>query len=480
MASDTTLIGPVKPDPAQRASGESWVVQFDAAKLGLGSIPLDRQDEALDAKLARLWGKRNTGVDFTDSLGDGYFEVAAPGLDQAGLLKRVRQLKGFRHAEANATILPQAVPNDTSFGQLWALNNTGQSGGRSDADIDAPEAWDLSSGAGQVVGVIDSGIDLTHPDLSANVWTNPFEVAGNKKDDDGNGYVDDVRGWDFVNNDNNPMDDNGHGTHVAGTIAAVRNNGRGITGVAPGAKVMALKFLNRNGSGSTSNAIKAINYAIGMKQRGVAVNVLNNSWGGGGYSQSLYNAIKAAGDAGILFVAAAGNEGRNNDSRPSYPASYNLGNIVSVASTTRTDGRSSFSNYGAASVDLGAPGSGIYSTLPNNRYGSFSGTSMATPHVAGAAALAFAHEPGATVAQVKAAILDGVDRVSSMQGRTVTGGRLNARGMLDALDNPSGSQPAAEEEPSPPARYILIYVGGGRYILVPVARGVLFSETPLV
>ncbi|MFN6364317.1 MAG: S8 family serine peptidase, partial [Aphanizomenon sp.] len=340
----------------------------------------------------------------------------------------------FKYIEPDYTITTAAtIPNDPSFGQLWGLNNTGQSGGTPDADIDAPEAWDIQKGnPNLVIGVIDTGVDYNHTDLVGNIWTNAGEIAGDGIDNDNNGYIDDIRGWDFAYNDNNPMDVQGHGTHVSGTIAGKGNNGVGVTGVAWNAKIMPLKFLNDSGSGSTSNAILAINYATAK-----GVKLTNNSWGGGGYSQALYDAINAAGQQGALFIAAAGNSSQNTDINPAYPASYNLANIISVASTTNTDGLSSFSNYGLTSVDLGAPGSGIYSTLPNNSYGTYSGTSMASPHVAGAAALVWSQNPTWTAQQVKNTLMNTGDSIAALAGKTVSGKRLNVFNALAAANLPS-------------------------------------------
>ncbi|MCA2799589.1 S8 family serine peptidase, partial [Microcystis sp. M113S2] len=329
---------------------------------------------------------------------------------------------------------PQATfPNDPSFNQLWGLHNTGQSGGTPDADIDAPEAWDIQTGnPNLVIGVLDTGVDYNHPDLAGNIWTNPGEIAGDGIDNDGNGYIDDIRGWDFAYNDNNPSDVQGHGTHVSGTIAGKGNNGVGVTGVAWNAKIMPLKFLDDTGSGTLSNAILAINYATAK-----GVKLTNNSWGGGPYTQALYDAINAAGQAGALFIAAAGNNSANADINPMYPAAYNLANIVSVASTTRTDALSSFSNYGLTSVDLGAPGSDIYSTLPNNSYGTLSGTSMASPHVAGAAALLWSQNPTWTAQQVKNTLMNTGDSIAALAGKTVSGKRLNVFNALAAANLPS-------------------------------------------
>ena len=253
----------------------------------------------------------------------------------------------------------------------------------------------------------------------------------NSVDDDGNGYVDDYRGWDFVNDDNNPFDDNSHGTHVSGTIGAVGNNGVGVVGVNWNVKIMALKFLNASGYGSTADAVSATIYAANM-----GASVSNNSWGGGGFDQSLLDAIEYGASHGLLFVAAAGNNASNNDSVPFYPASYNSDVIASIAATDHNDARSSFSNFGATTVDLGAPGTSILSTIPDNGYALFTGTSMATPHVSGAAALLKAHFPSATAYGLKALLMRSVDPKPSMQGITVTGGRLNVFNAVSCSNAP--------------------------------------------
>ena len=240
-----------------------------------------------------------------------------------------------------------------------------------------------------MVAIIDTGIDYTHPDLAANIWTNPGEIAGDGIDNDGNGYVDDVHGYDFVNNDGDPMDDHFHGTHTAGTVGAVGNNGVGVTGVNWQVKLMALKFLGASGSGSVSGAVSALEYAVTM-----GVRLSNNSWGGGGYSQALYDAIKNSQVIGHVFVAAAGNSGVNSDLQPAYPASYDLDNIISVAAIDSSDNLASFSNRGVVTVDLAAPGVAVLSTVLGGGYASYSGTSMATPHVTGAAALALGLSSG--------------------------------------------------------------------------------------
>ncbi len=336
------------------------------------------------------------------------------------------------YAEPNYELSVDATtPNDFSFSSLWGLHNVGQNGGIADADIDALEAWDIQTGSSDiVVAVIDTGVDYNHVDLAANMWVNEAELNGvNNFDDDNNGYVDDIRGWDFCTygqlRDSDPMDDYGHGTHCSGTIAAVGNNSIGITGVSWNAKIMPLRFLGSSGSGYTSDAIPAIQYAIDN-----GAHIMSNSWGGGS-SLALKDAISAADSAGILFIAAAGNDGQNNDQYPHYPSSYDVPNIIAVAATDKYDNMAYFSCYGLESVDLGAPGRDIFSTTPGNNYASYDGTSMATPHVAGAAALIMAQYPGITHTELKAKILDSVDSISALDGKSVTGGRLNVYNCFD-------------------------------------------------
>ncbi|MDD1724516.1 MAG: S8 family serine peptidase, partial [Methanospirillum sp.] len=314
-----------------------------------------------------------------------------------------------------------ATPNDPYYSLEWGLHNTGQSPyfGTADADIDAPGAWDTTTGASSVVvAVVDTGVDYTHPDLSSNIWANPGEIAGNGKDDDGNGYIDDVRGWNFYAGTNDPMDNNGHGTHCAGIISATGNNGLGIAGTSWTSRIMPLKFLSSSGKGSTSGAISAILYASRM-----GAHVISNSWGGTQSSQSLKEAIEAS---SAVVVCAAGNGGNNTDVSPVYPASYSSGNIISVGASDYTDKLASFSNYGPSSVDLVAPGLVITSTYPSKKYVSLSGTSMAVPFVSGAAVLVKAVHPSYSNIQIKSKILDSVDAISSLKGKILTGGRLNA------------------------------------------------------
>ncbi|MFZ9861961.1 MAG: S8 family peptidase, partial [Gemmataceae bacterium] len=364
---------------------------------------------------------------------DGLYELQIPeGTTVQQALATFRADTSVNVAEANYRLMLERIPNDPSFGSLYGMNNTGQTGGLVDADIDAPEAWDISTGTrNTIVAVIDSGVDYTHPDLAANMWRNAGEIAGDGVDNDGNGYVDDMYGYDFANNDSNPMDDNGHGTHVAGTIGAVGNNGIGVAGVSWNTRIMALKFLSANGSGSTASAISALNYAVQMGAK-----VSNNSWGGGGFSSLLSTAISNARNAGHIFVAAAGNSATNNDVTANYPSNYTQDNVVAVAATDSRDALASFSSYGATTVDIAAPGVGILSTLPGNRYGTYSGTSMATPHVAGAISVIWDQNPSLTYQQVIQKLYASVDKISVLTGKVVTGGRLNLAKALGTTTPP--------------------------------------------
>jgi subtilisin family serine protease len=341
--------------------------------------------------------------------------------------------KGLR-VEPNFKVRATAIPNDTLFSYMWALRNTGQTGGMANADIDAVSAWDITTGSDNVIiAVIDTGIDYTHPDLVSNIWTNPGEIAGNGIDDDHNGYIDDVHGYDFCTvyghtRDADPMDEHSHGTHVAGTIGAASNNNRGVTGINWHCKLMACRFLNENGYGSVADAIDAINYAVANGAK-----VLNNSWGGSGYSSSLATAITNAKDNGVLFVAAAGNDSTDNDTTPQYPACYQIENVIAVAATDDDDALAYFSNYGKNTVHLGAPGVSILSTALNNEYRWYSGTSMATPHVSGTAALLLAQNPAITLNELKTRLISTGDPVSSLADKTISGRRLNAYNALMAL-----------------------------------------------
>jgi subtilisin family serine protease len=340
------------------------------------------------------------------------------------------------YAEPDYLLYTDSVPNDSRFDEQWGLFNDGVFG-KSGADIAATRAWDFTTGSESiVVAVIDTGVDLSHPDLAPNAWVNPFEIAGDGVDNDNNGYVDDINGWDFANDRAAVFEDPGtdfHGTHVAGTIGAEGNNGFGTAGVAWRVKIMSLKFLSGR-SGSSSNAVKAIKYATDLKQRGQNVCVINASWSGSGGSDSLFNAIKKAGEAGIVFVCAAGNGGDDNrgddlDVTPAYPAAWSeqLGSVISVTALDRADEFSSiFYNYSFTKVDVGAPGVNVLSTYPGGSYVTSSGTSMATPHVSGIAALLFSYEPQLTPAQVKERIVRTAEPTRALASIVASSGRANA------------------------------------------------------
>ncbi|MFV8332761.1 S8 family peptidase [Flavobacterium sp. GSP14] len=352
----------------------------------------------------------------------------------------IKDLKEVEYAEPNWIYNHHAVSNDTYFtnSSLWGmLGSTTSPSNQFGSNAAVAWANNKLGSATVYIGIIDEGYMYTHEDLAANAGKNPGEVAANGVDDDGNGLVDDVYGWDFAGNNNTVFDgvDDDHGTHVAGTIGAVGGNGKGVAGVVWNVKMLNAKFLGATG-GTSANAIKAVDYFTDLKTRqGLNIVATNNSWGGGGFSQALQDAIERANSAGILFIAAAGNSGTNNDATPSYPASYPNANIIAVASITSTGALSSFSQYGVTSVDIGAPGSGIWSTVPTrskgqniSSYASYNGTSMATPHVSGAAALYASLNPGATAAQIKAALLNSATPTASLSGKCATGGRLNVSG----------------------------------------------------
>jgi len=318
-----------------------------------------------------------------------------------------------------------ATPDDPQFSQQWALNNIGQDGGTKGADIKALEAWQQTQGSDKVVvAVLDSGVDYTHTDLRANMWLRPDNLP--QYTDDELGTFNDENGFNGTDNAADPMDDNGHGTHCAGIIGAEGNNGEGIAGVNWNVRIMPLKFRGRGGFGTTKDAIEAINYAIDRKQHGVNVRVINASWGSTQKSKALEDAIRAAGEQGILFVAAAGNDGSNNDKRPHYPSNYDLPNVISVAALDRNDQLASFSNWGPKTVHIAAPGKDIDSTWLNDDYREASGTSMAAPHVAGVAALILAKEPNLSVEKLRDRLLKSVDPLDSLRGRIESGGRLDA------------------------------------------------------
>lgn len=361
------------------------------------------------------------------------------------------------YVEPDIAYKADATPNDPLFSQLWGMHQS------NNFDIDAPEAWDVTTGDTQnpvVVGVIDTGIDYNHTDLAANMWVNSAEkngVAG--VDDDANGVVDDIYGYNAITGSGNPIDDMAntfHGTHCAGTIGGVGNNGVGVVGVAWNVKLMALKFLSSSGSGWLTDAIKAVQYAVMMRQRGVNLRVLSNSWGGGGYAQSLYDAIAAANNAGMLFTAAAGNNATNTDASAYYPQGYNVPNVVSVAAADSNGALAYFSNYGATTVDLAAPGVSILSAKGGgtNAYQYLSGTSMATPHVSGVAAILFGLDPTLTPSSARQLLMNTVKPDAAFNGKMVAPGFVDVKNVVNATHNdaptiaPIANQTLAANEPS--------------------------------
>src|SRR5437870_5040907 len=357
------------------------------------------------------------------------------GKDAAAVVAQYLALPEVEYDEANSEIKldhedgghKHVHADDEMFFQQWGLFNNGQNGGRVGADISAMRAWAITKGSDQVVvAVLDSGVDYSHPDLANNIWTRPEIIKQYEDDDLTDGAVDDLHGFNLVEDTGDPMDDNGHGTHVAGIIGAEGGNGMGIAGVNWKVKIMPLKFLDAEGSGTTKDAIEAINYVINRKRAGVNVRIISASWGSTTKSRALEDVIRKAGDEGILFVAAAGNSSSDNDREPHYPASYDLGNVISVAAVNRNDELASFSNYGAKSVQVAAPGEEILSTWLEHDFRELKGTSMATPFVSGVAALILSQNPNLPVSELRAKLLKSVDPIPSLKGKVSSGGRINA------------------------------------------------------
>lgn len=421
-----------------RLSGAAAGAAPDLSAEYVSDVVLVRfRDGATEAERAEARRLVRAELEATYSLVPGLekLRLRDAGVSVADAVQALSRLSFVQYAEPDYIVHAAVIPNDPQWPNLWGMTN-----------IKAPQAWDTYTGdANLVVAIIDTGINRNHPDLAANIWINPGEVAGNGLDDDGNGYVDDVYGWDWAYNDNDPMDGHGHGSHTAGTVGAVGNNGVGVVGVNWNIKLMALKFLNDSGSGTTSNAISALNYAVNK-----GVKVSNNSWGGGGYSQALFDAIENGKAVGHIFVAAAGNNGTNNDTSPFYPASYTNDNLIAVAAIDVNDNKASFSNYGATSVDLGAPGVNILSTVLGTGYSYYSGTSMATPHVAGAAALLYGLNPTWTYSQVRDRILSTARPIPALSGKTVTGGTLDLAAAVAGSTPPPTPTPGPTPTPTPP------------------------------
>lgn len=381
---------------------------------------------AREAALGRVGGK------LLEQLRGDLHRISLPkGANLAAAVRALHAADAVDFAEPNWVYQTTKVSDDTYYtnGQLWGMYGDASPLHTNQYGSQAGEAWNNNHHTckGVLVGVIDEGVQYTHPDLKANHWTNPAEIDGNGIDDDGNGFVDDTHGWDFDGNNKSIYDGTGddHGTHVSGTIGGKGGNGAGVAGMCWKVKMVHVKFLGTFG-GTTANAIKSVDYITDLKTRhNLNIVATNNSWGGGGFSQALKDSIDAGAAQDILFVAAAGNGSTNIDNSPHYPASYTSAGLIAVASLNSNGTMSSFSNWGPVSVDLGAPGAGIISTWPTNSYVSLSGTSMAAPHVTGALAMYAKTHPGLTAAQLKAAILGTTAATPSMAGKTVTGGRLD-------------------------------------------------------
>ena len=392
------------------------------AETGVGATA-----DALRAQILQSAGGGTIQKMYTSIPGLALVKLPA-GKDVASAKITYSATAGIQYAEPDYKLYLSATPNDPFYNNLWGMNNTGQTGGTEDADIDAPEAWGLATGSSTIiVAVTDTGINYNHEDLASNMWINTAEQNGTAGvDDDNNGYIDDIYGYDFYLDNSDPMDDHDHGSHVAGTIGGIGNNGKGVAGINWHVRMMALKIFQYGGGsdpeGLVSAAAAAIEYATNKGAK-----VINASWHlpFAEYSQTLYDAISYAGDHGVMMVIAAGNDNVDNDVVPDYPQSFDLPNIISVMATDDNDQKASFSNYGKINVDLAAPGVDIFSCYRSGGYGYMSGTSMACPHVAGACALVWSTDPSLTVAELKQILLYTVDPLDSLTGLCVTGGRLN-------------------------------------------------------
>jgi subtilisin family serine protease len=431
-------VSPIPSSEKKRAATADEIALSETASLGRPEVLVKFKSGVSQETIERLTAQRHdrvedrienvAGLDAIDDLDNA---------DAATVVNEYSQLPEVEYAEPNYDIelddaepLVPILPRDPQFGDQWALANSGQRGGKQGADISATLAWATTTGSNKVVvAVLDSGVDYTHEDLAGNMWHRPASIEAYH--DDELGTMDDEFGFNAIDFASDPMDENGHGTHCAGIIGAEGENNIGIAGVNWKVQIMPLKFMNAGGFGTTKDAIEAINYVIDRKKAGVNVRIISASWGSTQRSRALEDVIRKAYENDILFVAAAGNATANNDRTPHFPSSYNVPNVVSVAALDRNDELARFSNYGLKSVAIAAPGVDILSTWLGNAYEEKSGTSMATPVVAGVAALVLAEHPRMSVDDLKKKLLASTDPIVALKGKTVTGGRINAAKALE-------------------------------------------------
>jgi len=424
--------------------GQEIVVSFPSQTNGFSARASARVHNlhlAKGAKLAKSLSDGKLGVISTASTfgARGADPVQANEVEIKALCDAIKASNPGQEitCEANTIVETSRTPNDTQYSSLWGMPM-----------ISAPSAWDITTGSSSVtVAVVDTGIDYTHPDLVDNIATNPGEVPNNGVDDDNNGFIDDYYGYDFINGDSNPIDDHFHGTHCAGTISAKGDNARGVAGVAWSVKLMPVKVLDAYGSGSLASVAAGMNYAV---KRGVKI--MSMSLGTSSYSSTIENAIIAAKNAGVLIVAAAGNSTQDTDIYPNYPSASTQPNVLAVAASNSSDGLAYFSNWGATSVDLAAPGQNILSTYLGGQYAYASGTSMATPHVAGMAAMLLSVNSSLSYSQIKDILITTVDPNAAMAGKMVSGGRANLyKAVVKAQQGSSTPTPAPTSTPMPTA-----------------------------
>jgi subtilisin family serine protease len=426
-------VSPIPASEKKRAATADEIALSETASFGRPEVLVKFKSGVSQETIERLTAQRHdrvedrienvAGLDAIDDLDNA---------DAATVVNEYSQLPEVEYAEPNYDIelddaepLVPILPRDPQFGDQWALANSGQRGGKQGADISATLAWATTTGSNKVVvAVLDSGVDYTHEDLAGNMWHRPASIEAYH--DDELGTMDDEFGFNAIDFASDPMDENGHGTHCAGIIGAEGENNIGIAGVNWKVQIMPLKFMNAGGFGTTKDAIEAINYVIDRKKAGVNVRIISASWGSTQRSRALEDVIRKAYENDILFVAAAGNATANNDRTPHFPSSYNVPNVVSVAALDRNDELARFSNYGLKSVAIAAPGVDILSTWLGNAYEEKSGTSMATPVVAGVAALVLAEHPRMSVDDLKKKLLASTDPIVALKGKTATGGRINA------------------------------------------------------